>query len=71
MLFRSSGPAEASALGNVMLQAVAVGELPDIAAGRASIGESLELVTYAPRRGDGWTEAQMRYGGMGAAVAGR
>jgi rhamnulokinase len=66
-----SGPAEASALGNVMLQAVAVGELPDIAAGRASIGESLELVTYAPRRGDGWTEAQMRYGGMGAAVAGR
>jgi hypothetical protein len=54
-----------------MLQAVAVGELPDIAAGRASIGESLELVTYAPRRGDGWTEAQMRYGGMGAAVAGR
>jgi rhamnulokinase len=56
-----SGPAEASALGNVMLQAVAVGELPDVAAGRASIGESLELVTYAPRRGDGWSEAQARY----------
>jgi rhamnulokinase len=56
-----SGPAEASALGNVMLQAVAVGELEGIAAGRAAIGESLELVEYAPRRSDGWAEAQARY----------
>src|ERR1035437_1757117 len=53
-----SGPAEASALGNVMLQVVAVGELPDVAAGRASIGESLELVEYAARRADGWDEAR-------------
>jgi rhamnulokinase len=57
-----SGPAEASALGNVMLQVVAVGELPDVAAGRASIGESLELVEYAARRADGWDEARARYG---------
>jgi rhamnulokinase len=56
-----SGPAEASALGNVMLQAVAVGELTDVAAGRASIGESLELVEYAPGRNDGWAEAHRRY----------
>jgi rhamnulokinase len=61
-----SGPAEASALGNVMLEAVAVGELPDVAAGRASIGESLQLVTYEPRRGDGWAEAQARYGRLEA-----
>jgi rhamnulokinase len=65
-----SGPAEASALGNVMLQAVAVGALPDVAAGRASIGASLELVEYAPRRGDGWAEAQARYGRLEAAVSG-
>ena len=52
-----SGPAEASALGNVMVQAVAVGELETIAAGRDSVGESLELVTYAPARGDGWAGA--------------
>jgi rhamnulokinase len=63
-----SGPAEASALGNVMLQAVAVGALRDVAAGRASIGESLEseLVTYGARRGDGWAEAQARYGRLEA-----
>jgi rhamnulokinase len=65
-----SGPAEASALGNVMVQAVAVGELETIAAGRASVGESLELVTYTPTRGDGWAEAQKRYGKLeGALVA--
>ena len=48
-----SGPVEASALGNVMLQAVATGALPDVAAGRASIGESLQCVSYAPHPGDG------------------
>ena len=53
-----SGPVEASALGNVMLQAVATGALPDVAAGRASIGESLQCVTYTPHPGDGWADAQ-------------
>jgi rhamnulokinase len=61
-----SGPVEASALGNVMVQAVAVGELESVAAGRASVGEALglesALVMYEPRRGDGWDEARARYG---------
>ena len=65
-----SGPAEASALGNVMLQAVATGQLQDVAAGRASIGESLECVAYAPQGGDAWTDAQMRYGRLEASKAG-
>ena len=56
-----SGPVEASALGNVMLQAVATGALPDIRAGRAAIGESLDCVSYAPQPGDGWSAAQERY----------
>ena len=56
-----SGPAEASALGNVMMQAVAVGELENIVDGRASVGKSLELATYSPQRGEGWADAQARY----------
>jgi rhamnulokinase len=56
-----SGPAEASALGNVMLQAVAVGELKSVADGRAALGGSLELRTYEPARGDGWEKIQRRY----------
>jgi rhamnulokinase len=65
-----SGPAEASALGNVMLQAVAVGEVEDVAAGRASLGESLELVEYAPRGDGGWDEARARYGRLEGTAAG-
>jgi rhamnulokinase len=61
-----SGPAEASALGNVMLQAMAVGELENVVDGRASVGKSLQSVTYEPRRGDGWAEAQGRYGRLEA-----
>jgi rhamnulokinase len=56
-----SGPVEASALGNVMLQAVATGALPDVAAGRAAIGESLDCLSYAPHPSVGWADAQMRY----------
>jgi sugar (pentulose or hexulose) kinase len=63
-----SGPAEASALGNVMLQAVAVGEFENVAEGRAAVGGSLELVTYEPRRGDGWSEVQARYGRLEGAT---
>jgi rhamnulokinase len=56
-----SGPVEASALGNVMLQAVATGALPDVAAGRASLGESLQCVTYTPHPAVNWSDAQQRY----------
>ena len=51
------GPVEASALGNVMLQAVATGHLPDLNTGRAAIAASVECVSLAPRRSDAWEEA--------------
>jgi hypothetical protein len=44
-----------------MLQAVATGALPDIRAGRASIGESLECVSYVSHPSVSWAGAQMRY----------
>jgi rhamnulokinase len=59
-----SGPAEASALGNVMVQAVAVGELRDVAEGRRVTGEGLELVGYEPRGENGWDEARRRYAAL-------
>jgi hypothetical protein len=51
-----------------MLQAVSVGELEDVAEGRAAVGDSLEseLVVYEPRRGEGWAEARARYGRLAA-----
>ncbi len=39
------GPVEASALGNVMLQAVATGHLQDASAGRTAIAGSIECVS--------------------------
>ncbi len=59
-----SGPVEASAFGNVMLQAIATGHLPDVSAGRAALAESIQCTTYYPRRSDAWDDASMRLGHM-------
>jgi rhamnulokinase len=55
-----SGPAEASAFGNVMLQAIATGHLSDIGAGRAAIAASIQRVSYFPQKTDAWDEAYAR-----------
>ena len=47
-----TGPVEASALGNVMLQAIATGHIKDIATGRSVIGRSFERTTYYPHPGE-------------------
>lgn len=44
-----AGPGEATALGNLLLQAVAAGELSSIEAGRALIRERARLISYRPR----------------------
>lgn len=56
-----SGPAEAAALGNVMLQAVATGHLPDLRTGRAAIAESVQCSVFDPHHGGRWDEAYMRF----------
>ncbi len=55
-----SGPAEASAFGNVMLQAVATGHVSNIGAGRAAIAASIQCVTYFPQSTGVWDEAYAR-----------
>ncbi len=55
-----SGPAEASAFGNVMLQAIATGHLSNIGAGRAAIAASIQCMSYFPQRTDAWDEAYSR-----------
>lgn len=59
-----SGPVEASGYGNVMLQAIATGHLPNVSAGRASIAESVQRTSYMPCGNDAWKEAYMRLGRM-------
>ncbi|HIQ06368.1 MAG TPA: rhamnulokinase [Anaerolineae bacterium] len=52
-----TGPVEATALGNVMLQAIATGHLPDVAAGRRAIAASIEQQRFKPGPGGPWEEA--------------
>jgi len=56
-----SGPSEASALGNVMLQAVATGYLADVRSGRAALAESEQCSIFDPVRSDRWDEAYARF----------
>jgi rhamnulokinase len=56
-----SGPSEASALGNVMLQAVATGHLPDVRSGRAALAESVQCSIFDPHQSDRWDDAYARF----------
>lgn len=48
------GPYEAAALGNLLVQAMAGGEVADVGEIRQIVGRSFELVAYEPTAGSGW-----------------
>jgi rhamnulokinase len=52
-----AGPVEATALGNVLVQAVAAGRLPNIATGRQVVAASFTQTTYEPRPDPAWDAA--------------
>jgi len=56
-----AGPAEATAIGNVLVQAIALGYLTDLAEARTLARRSFEVETYEPRDTAGWDEAYDRY----------
>jgi rhamnulokinase len=55
-----AGPVEATALGNIIVQAAATGYMPDIAAGRRAIEASARLATYEPAASHEWDRAYER-----------
>jgi len=56
-----AGPVEATAIGNLMMQAVARGHIGTIAEGRRIVERSFETVTYEPRDEAGWARAYERF----------
>jgi len=56
-----AGPVEATALGNILVQAMAVGELSSLAEGRELICNSFDVETYEPQDTHVWDEAHERY----------
>ena len=56
-----AGPQEGTAIGNIMLQAKAAGEVSDMWAMRAIIANSIELKRFEPQDKALWDEAYDRY----------
>lgn len=55
-----AGPVEATAVGNLLTQAVGAGTLPDVAAGRRLVEAEFELTTYEPTAPGGWEREKRR-----------
>ncbi len=55
------GPVEATALGNIMMQAMARGRLSSLGQGREVIRNSFEPEEFEPRATDAWDAAYERY----------
>jgi rhamnulokinase len=56
-----AGPVEATALGNVLVQALALGHIRSLAEGRRLIRSSLPTQTFTPQAPDAWEAAYQHY----------
>ena len=56
-----AGPVEATALGNILIQLVALGEVKDIEEGRARIAATEPVKRFAPSAQDDWNRAYETY----------
>jgi rhamnulokinase len=55
-----TGPVEATAIGNVLMQAIGLGHLASLSEARAVVRASFEVEEYQPARHDDWDEAYSR-----------
>jgi rhamnulokinase len=56
-----AGPSEATAIGNILVQAMGAGELANLGELRAVVRNSFELVTVEPNPSEDWESAWARY----------
>ena len=56
-----AGPTEATALGNVLVQAIALGDLPDLASARQVVGQSMDVKSFQPKDSASWNVAKTRF----------
>jgi len=52
-----AGPVEATAIGNILMQAIALGEVGSLSDARAIVRKSFDVETYQPRHRTGWDDA--------------
>ena len=56
-----AGPVEATAIGNVLTQAIGLGVLGSLADGREVVRRSFEVHTFEPRNADAWNGPYARF----------
>lgn len=56
-----AGPAEGTALGNAIVQLIALGELGSLAEARALLQKTIQTVTYMPHHSPQWDDAYERF----------
>ena len=56
-----TGPVEATIIGNLIVQAIGMGHIRDLAEGRHIIRNSFDLETYTPQQTDQWDQQYKRY----------
>ncbi|HSR31826.1 MAG TPA: rhamnulokinase family protein [Anaerolineae bacterium] len=59
-----AGPVEATAIGNLLVQALALGQIANLAEGRALVRRSFPVETYVPHDTADWDQAYGRYLGL-------
>ena len=57
----AAGPIEATAAGNVIMQAITLGHIASLEEGRQVVRNSFDVVTYEPVSGPKWDEAYTRF----------
>jgi len=56
-----TGPVEATAIGNILIQALALGHLPSLAALRQVVRDSFPVTAYQPKDASAWQAAKERF----------
>jgi rhamnulokinase len=56
-----AGPVEATAIGNILMQALALGHISSLEEGREIVRNSFDVITYEPQNTDAWEEAYPRF----------
>jgi rhamnulokinase len=61
-----AGPVEATAIGNVLVQGLATGDLKDLGEAREVVARSFDVERYVPVSCAAWDEARKRFAAIGA-----
>ena len=56
-----AGPTDATALGNVLVQAITLGDLPDLTSARQVVAQSMDMESFQPEDSAVWDTAKTRF----------